>query len=60
MSRPQPWPGTPEEERANRDSHTYIFTGGPDDADVRCTNCDCRPSYVSAGWPCGAEVPRID
>lgn len=55
---PCPWPGTREEERANRKSHDYVYEGGPDDGDVRCMNCDVRPSYVSAGWPCRATVPR--
>lgn len=58
ISRPQEFPGSPAEAQANRDSHAYAYTGGPEDADVRCWHCDCRPSYVSASWPCGAEVPR--
>lgn len=28
------------------------------DPDERCPNCDCRPSYTSAEYPCGAIVPR--
>lgn len=53
---PMPWPGSPEAEAANRASHNYQSLY---DSDVRCVGCDCRPSYVSAGWPCGTAVPRL-
>ena len=56
---PAPFPGTPEEAAANRDTHLFVYDGTPDDADVRCWNCDCRPSHVAASYPCGANVPRI-
>lgn len=55
---PIPFDGTPEQAAANRASHDYPYTGGPEDCDIRCMGCDCRPSYVSASYPCGAEVPR--
>jgi hypothetical protein len=53
----------PDEDQiaANRATHDFYWPWDPDDAgDVRCGRCDCRPSYVSATWPCGADVPRED
>lgn len=43
---------------ANVATHRFGYTGGPDDGDVRCDDCDCRPSHAAAGYPCGADVPR--
>jgi hypothetical protein len=60
ISLPIEFPGTDEQRRANRNSHNFQCVGDPDDGEVRCASCDCRPSYVSASWPCGAEVPRTD
>jgi hypothetical protein len=53
---PMPFPGSPEERHANYLSHSFLWD---DEGDTRCAFCDCRPSYVSADWPCMAEVPRI-
>lgn len=50
--------GSDEERRANQATHRYYYSGGPDDADVRCDNCDCRPSHAAASYPCGVSVPR--
>jgi hypothetical protein len=55
ISVPMPFPGTADEKHANYRSHHFSW----DDEDTRCDRCDCRPSYVSAEWPCGADVPRI-
>lgn len=51
---PQPWPGSDEERRANRNTHA--FSGG---SDGRCWRCDCRPGHIAADWPCGTEPPRV-
>ena len=51
---PAPWPGTPEEAERNRRNHHYTTLDG----ETRCMDCDYRPSYVSATWPCGSTVPR--
>lgn len=53
-SKPMPFPGTPEQAQANRDSHQFYGY-----EEVRCDRCDCRPSHVAASWPCGADVPRL-
>jgi len=55
MSVPMEFPGTAEERAENFAQHS--LDGEP--GDERCVFCDCRPSYISAGWPCGAEVPRV-
>lgn len=49
---PKRYDGSPEEEARNRASHNH------DGLDGRCLYCDRRPGSVSAGWPCGASVPR--
>lgn len=54
---PVPFPGTPEERRANLDSHNWSTLNGED---YNCLDCDCKPGHVSAGYPCGADVPRHD
>ena len=60
MNAPVPFNGTDEERRVNRDSHSFSYTGGPEDADVRCMFCDSRPSHTAADYPCGADVPRYE
>jgi hypothetical protein len=57
-SRPVPFPGTDEQRRLNRATHSFVFEGSPEDGDMRCLGCDCKPGYVSADYPCGEEVPR--
>lgn len=52
INRPVEFTGTEAEARANRDSHD--FTG----IDGRCMDCDSRPSYTAASYPCGVSVPR--
>lgn len=54
VNRPVKFPGTPEERRANRNTHGFMW----DHEDARCWRCDVRPSHVSADYPCGADVPR--
>lgn len=54
INRPVKFPGTEAEAAANFATHKFIWG----DDDTRCWDCDCRPSYISASWPCGAEVPR--
>jgi hypothetical protein len=56
MSIPVEFPGTAEEAAANRLTHVY----GGEPGDERCFNCDCRPSYTAASYPCGATVPRME
>lgn len=56
-SLPMEFPGTVEEKRANEATHIFISDG---DECPRCGGCDCRMGGTSSGWPCGAEVPRID
>jgi hypothetical protein len=50
---PADFPGTDEERRANRATHTF----DPDEG--RCYGCDCRQSGRVAQWPCGQEPPRV-
>lgn len=50
---PLPYGGLDEDARANERTHFYSYGGGADDADVRCGNCDSRPSHQSAKYPCG-------
>jgi len=50
---PLPYGGLDEDARANEGTHSYSYSGGPDDADVRCSGCDSRPSHKSAKYPCG-------
>ena len=50
---PLPWGGTDDERLANERTHFYSYSGGPEDADVRCSGCDSRPSHKSAKYPCG-------
>jgi hypothetical protein len=38
-------------------THQFGYSMDPDDG-ARCDNCDCRPGSVSAGYPCGTNVPR--
>jgi hypothetical protein len=49
---PQPFPGTPEEIEANRQTHWFDYETD------RCGGCDCRPWGRTAEWPCGTRVPR--
>lgn len=55
---PVPFPGTDAEAAANRNTHSFHYSGSPEDADIRCWSCDSRPSHVAASYPCGADVPR--
>ena len=54
-SSPYAFPGTPAQVQSNMDSHHFYWE---DEGDTRCGHCDCRPSMVSATWPCGTHVPR--
>jgi hypothetical protein len=57
---PVPFSGTPEQRDANFRSHHFAWSNDPDEAgDARCYDCDCRPSHVSANYPCGVEPPRM-
>ncbi len=58
INRPVPFPGSDEKADANFLSHAFHYTGSPEDADIRCDSCDCRPSHVAASYPCGEEPPR--
>lgn len=59
VNRPVEFQGTREEAAANFASHAFSWSLDPDEAgDERCFNCDSRPSYAAASYPCGAEVPR--
>lgn len=59
---PVPFKGTSEEAAKNFGTHKFVNEGGTSGvtsiADIRCINCDCRPSYVAAQYPCGVEPPR--
>ena len=39
--------------RPSHHSHWFVALGDPDDGDVRCGNCDCRPRGRWAHLPCG-------
>ena len=54
---PMEFPGTDEERMANFASHDFYDWAM--DGDSRCTACDCKPWHITAGWPCGADVPRV-
>lgn len=63
INQPVRFPGTPEEIEANLATHHFGPTGwgDPEDSDWRCYDCDCRPTYISATWPCGTrDIPRED
>jgi hypothetical protein len=49
---PVPFEGTPEQARANFDSHSF---SNPDGV---CLRCDSALWFTSASYPCGAEIPR--
>lgn len=51
---PMPFPGTDDDRHANLRTHAFTEY----DCEVRCSNCDCRPSGPVAWWPCGEEPPR--
>jgi hypothetical protein len=53
--------GLPEDARANEGTHRWNYTGGPEDADIRCDGCDARPSHRASEYPCRAAgdlMPR--
>lgn len=50
---PRPFPGTEEEARSNRASHWFDWE------ELRCMNCDCRPSGAWANWPCGVNPEEV-
>ena len=54
-SDPMPYPGTAADHAENLASHDWPKTS----PDARCRRCDCKPWYVAARWPCGADVPRV-
>jgi hypothetical protein len=54
INRPIAFQGSEEERQTNRDSHNFSY----DYEEVRCFDCDCRPSHVAADYPCGTEPPR--
>lgn len=58
INRPVPFPGSPEMREVNRATHLFHYTGSPEDGDVRCDRCDCRPSHVAASYRCGEEPPQ--
>lgn len=51
---PVAFSGTEEERQSNRESHNFSY----DCEEVRCFNCDSRPSHTAADYPCGTKVPR--
>ena len=53
-SAPAPFPGTADEIAANEATHWF------DGIDGRCMDCDRRPGSISAQWPCGTPVPRVE
>jgi hypothetical protein len=53
---PLPYGGLDEDALVNEGTHHYFYTGGPEDADVRCSDCDSRPSHKAAKYPCGAAA----
>jgi hypothetical protein len=62
VNQPVRFPGTPEEIAANLATHNFVASFyGEDDFDERCWDCDCKPWYISATWPCGTrDIPRED
>ena len=53
IDEPIPFAGTDEEARANYASHLFVGNDDPS-----CVRCDSRPFFLSASYPCGAEIPR--
>ncbi len=54
MSVPVRFTGSTEQREANINSHFWVDDG---DAGV-CNDCGCKPFSMTAGWPCGTDVPR--
>jgi len=52
---PVPFSGTPEEARANFDSHMWVQE---DEFNVSCMRCDARVYQFAANYKCGEEPPR--
>lgn len=55
VSVPVRFEGTEEEKNANYESHFFVTNF---DGEMRCMNCDCRPSHAAAEYACGTEPPR--
>lgn len=58
INRPVRFAGDDEQRRLNRGTHAFVFFGDPDDADINCLACDCKPWHAAADYPCGEEPPR--
>jgi hypothetical protein len=57
FSYPIPFEGTPEQRRANYDSHEWrAYDHG---SQLECGRCCALPYHRAASYPCGTPVPRI-
>ena len=56
ISVPKPFEGSANEKFENRRTHHFVICYG---GEVRCSQCDCRPSHEAANYPCGVIPPRI-
>lgn len=52
---PKRFDGTPEEARANFDTHQWVTDGDT----PTCAKCDARTYHEAANYPCGVEPPRV-
>ena len=56
---PKPFPfDTPDDQMqamVNYRTHSFAYT----DDEVRCVDCDCRPTHKASFYPCGEEPPRM-
>ena len=58
INMPMQFPGSEEQIKLNRATHDFYDWNG--DGDARCMECDRKPWHISADWPCGFSVPRVD
>jgi hypothetical protein len=58
INRPVRFGGTEAERDRNFRTHDFHASGDPEDGDVRCWRCDCKPWHAAASYPCGEEPPR--
>jgi hypothetical protein len=54
VNRPIRFQGTPEEARANYETHAWTSFDG----EVECMDCCAKPWHAAASYPCGVGVPR--
>jgi hypothetical protein len=57
FSYPVRFEGTPEQRRANYESHDWSSYAGSGEAE--CSRCCALPYHRAASYPCGTPVPRI-